>query len=178
MRKCTHNIYGEKNWSWIKLISFHGLKLVNWEKMNGLKQQKEDEDELCAHTFDACVINDDFIRYTRFNRLNPYNSKLIGSTKRWPNHVKWSNCCRWCYYILHWLTHHILGQNVMVDHFKKYARTRYKSTLNIKYIRHGSQISSNRTSDKSVCARSPIVNDSISSFFCTKKNLGDLVERF
>lgn len=54
-------VYSEK-WSWIKLISFHGMKLVNWEKMDEWRERKSRRDGgrkewkniMCARTFDAC----------------------------------------------------------------------------------------------------------------------------
>lgn len=77
-------IYGKKNWSWIKLISFHGLKLVNWEKMNGWEDERGERRKrrwVRSHMYSMRVWLMMISSDTRFQWLNPYNSKLIGSTK-------------------------------------------------------------------------------------------------
>lgn len=98
-----HNVW-RKNRSWNKLISFHGLKLVNWEKMNRMMGTRRDWKRKRWMRVWLMMISSD----TRFNRWNPYDLELIGSSNEAGSYCFRCHChCLLILLRLRWLTHRL-----------------------------------------------------------------------
>lgn len=123
------------------------------EKLRKKKNKTQNMDVRAQCTFDAYVINDDFIRYA-IQLLNPYNSKLIGSTVDRILHVLMTLLRRRWRLLLRSTTARslVIGTSNLAKCCGFLNFMCDTNQAKIDYIRHGSQMSRNQASDKSYSA--------------------------